>query len=355
MSQGNTKAGSNSTLYRLVNEAKQYWLWFLFGIIGTILLSGIDASTAWLIKPIVDDGFSGKSHLFMMWAPLLVVGLFFMRGVAGFLSRYYTVRVARTVVMRFRQQIFAKLLRVPLTYYDQRNSGQILSSLIYNVDQVASASSDSLINLLRDSSFVIGLLVVMFVLNWQMSLFFIIVVPCIMFFVKKASQRLKKLSGNVQDSVGIVTRVCDQMIQAHKIVRICGRQEDELQKMRDATQYNRNQELKIEVTNSVNSAVVQLLMGLPLAAALFIAMQPIFHVTAGSFASIITSMLMLFRPCRRLTTLNSMLQKALLALRVFLRHWTKVRRWMLVNWSFHVLKVMCHFSMLIFSIKIQIN
>jgi len=297
--------------YRLLRYSSRYWGIFLLGVCGTIVLSMVDAGFTWLIKPIINKGLVDRDMAFIKWLPLLIVIIFIIRGVAGFISNYFINRVARNVVMDFRRGIFSKLLRLPAAFYDENSSGHLLSTIIYNVEQVAQASSDALLTILREGSLAVGLLVVMFVVSWQLSLMFLVISPFIGWVMKWSSARLRRLSKTVQQSVGDVTHVADEGIQAYKVIRLHGGQDYEYDKFFMATKRNQQRELKVVITNSVGTAIVQLLISVPIAVTLLFATMPSLNVTAGSFASVVTAMVMLLRPVRRITMVNSEIQKGI--------------------------------------------
>jgi subfamily B ATP-binding cassette protein MsbA len=300
-----------TTYKRLLKAASKHWLIFVIGITGTITMSLIDAGFTWLIKPIVNKGFINRDLMFIKWLPLIVILVFLMRGIAGFVSNYFISRVSRSVVMEFRQKLFTHMLKLPSTFYDQSNSGQLLSTIIYNVEQVASASSDVLLTVLREGSLVFGLLAVMFTVNWRLTLVFIVVTPFIAWVVKVSSDRLRRLSGGVQNTMGDVTHIASEGIDAHKVIRIYGGQRYEDDKFINATEGNRQKEMKVVVTNSLGTSAVQALISIPIAIALYFATQPALGVSAGSFAAIISAMVMILRPMRRVTMVNSFIQKGI--------------------------------------------
>ena len=299
------------TYKRLLQATRQYWSIFLFGIIGTIVVSLTDAGFTWLIKPIINKGFINRDKEFIHCLPLIIVCVSLFRGMAGFLSTYFINRVARNIVMDFRRAIFSHLLRLPARFYDNNNSGHLLSTIIYNVEQVAQASSNALVAILQESSLVIGLLVVMFLVNWELTLFFLVVTPIITWVMKICSTRLRRLSTGVQKSMGEVTHISSEGIEAYKVIRLYGGQKYENEKFYHATKLNQQRELKVVVTNSVSISLVQLLIAVPIAIILFFAIQPALHVTAGSFASVVSAMIMMLRPVRRLTMVNSYIQKGI--------------------------------------------
>lgn len=301
------------TYKRLLQYAKPYWVLFLFGAVATIIVSGTDATFTGLIKPIIDESFIKRDRSFIHWLPILIFGIFIIRGAAGFVSSYCISRVARTVVRDLRRLIFSRLLQLPATFYDHNSSGYILSTIVYNVEQVAQACSDALMTIIRESSLALGLIIVMFVVSWKLSLLFIIITPLIMWVVKWSSARMRRLSTNVQESVGDVTHVAGEAIEGYRVIRLHGGQEYETEKFNVATKNNLHRELKIVVTNGVGTSSMQLLLAIPIAVTLLIATNPALHISAGSFAAIVAAMISLLRPARRMSMVNTEIQKGVAA------------------------------------------
>ena len=296
---------------RLILDAKKYWSLFVLGAAGTMVLSGVDAGLTWFLKPVLDLGFINRNSHFISWLPLIIVCVFVFRGMGGFLSDYSISRVARSVVTDFRRRLFSHYMSLPASFYDKSRSGDLLSIIIYNVEQVAQACSDSLVTVLRESSLLVGLVIVMFSISWELSLFFVVVTPFIAWVVRWSSKRLRRLSCSVQDSVGDVTSVAEEGIENYKVIRIFGGQSYEIGKFYAATKRNLQQALKVVVTNSIGSASVQILVSIPISATLYFATMPSFNFSAGGFAAIVGAMVSLLRPFRRLTTVNATFQRGI--------------------------------------------
>lgn len=297
------------TYRRLLQATKKYWLCFSIGVVATAAMSLVDAGFAWLIKPIIDKGFINRDAHFIHWLPFMVVTIFLVRGLFVFLSTYCVTRVSRHVVMDFRRRLFDHLLKLPTSFYDKSSSGQLISTLIYNVEQVAQASSSALLTILQESTLVIGLIAVIVSVSWQLFLLFLIILPFIAWMLKRNGSRLKRISASVQKTMGEVTRVAAEGINAHQVVRLYGGQEYERDKFYRATKANQERELKIAVVNSIGTSVVQLLLSILIAVVLIFATMPSLHISAGAFGTVISSVMMLLRPMRRLTTVHSLIQK----------------------------------------------
>lgn len=307
------KSNALNVYGRLLKISKPYWWMLILGVLGTMVLSGTDSLLTWMIQPLINKGLVNRDVQFIHLLPLMLVAIFLCRGIAGFASNYFISRAEANVVRDMRCGIFAKMLKLPARFYDSHNSGIMLSLLLYNISQVSSAGSNTLIYAIRDVSLVIGLLVVMFVADWKLLTVFVCVMPLIYFVAKYCSFRMRGLSKSVQDSMADITRVADEGIRYYKIIRIFGGLRYERFKFDREANKNRHRSLKIVVTNSVGSASVQMLLALPLAGVIFIATLPSMNVTAGSFGVVMAGMLSIIRPIRRLTSMNNDIQQGLAA------------------------------------------
>ncbi len=303
------KSKSLDTYRRLLQATKKYWLCFLLGVVATAAMSLVDAGFAWLIKPIIDKGFINRDPTFIRWLPVFVITIFIFRGFFVFLSNYCVTRVSRQVVRDFRRRLFDHFLKLPTSFYDKNSSGQLISTLVYNVEQVAQASSNALLTILQETTLVIGLVAVIVSVNWKLFLLFVIILPLIAWILKRNGSRLKRISASVQKSVSDVTGVAAETINAQQVVRLYGGQKYEHDRFYQATKANQERELKIAVVNSVGTSIVQLLLSVLIAIVLLFATMPSLHVTAGAFGTVISSVIMLLRPMRRLTTVHSLIQK----------------------------------------------
>lgn len=298
---------------RLLGFARQYWGAIVIGIIGTILSAGTDAAFTWLLKPVLDMGFIAKDEAFIKWLPLIIVVAFLIRGATSFIANYYMTWAGRNVVMKFRQEMFNHLLRLPATFYDKSTSGQLLSALLYNTEQLAKASTDALVTVVQETCFISGLVIVMLSTSWQLTLWFMFAVPLIATVARYASKRMRRLSKNVQQSMGEVTHVAEEAIEGYKVIRTFGGENYERDKFIAATAYNCRREMKVVATNSLSTAAVQQVAGIAIAVTIFLATSHHAAVSAGGFASMLAAMLAILKPMKNLTTVSSVIQKGIAA------------------------------------------
>ena len=303
---------STSTYLRLLHYGKPYWIAFGLAILGNLLNSAIDAYYVYLLKPLTDKGFIDKDATFLLFIPFIILGLFIARALAAFVGNYFMGWVSRHVVMAFRQDIFKHLLAVPSRYYDKSTSGQLLSLIVYNTTQVASACTDALSDMAEAGFLAISLLVVMFSISWPLTLLFFVVVPFIAVLVKLTSARQRRLSHEIQGSMADMTQVAEEVVEGYKVVRIFGGETYEINKFKQCTRRNVRQELKLVITKSLSVSGVQFLGACALSAMIIFATGTgRLALTAGEFAAMMAAMMALLKPMKQLTKVNAKIQRGL--------------------------------------------
>lgn len=299
---------------RLLRFVKPYLWVFALGLVGTILMSLGDAGLTVLIKPLINGGVGMVNHSTAFKAlPFLMLGIILARCLAGFLSNYCLGYVGKTVVRDFRQKIFKRILILPVSYFDQHGSGGLISKVIYNVDQLAQASSTALLILFREGVLSIALLAIMFWESWQITLLFMLIAPLVYIAIRYFSRVMRRLSRGVQDTMADVTHIVEEGILANREVRIYQGCQYESDRMNVATNTNRKRSLKIVASGSLHTSIIQIMLTLPMILILYLVIHSYFHITIGGLALIVTAMLQLPRPARRLTNVNADIQRGLAA------------------------------------------
>lgn len=164
---------------RLLTYVKPYWLVFGAVILSMLVYAGSETAMAALMKPLMDGSFVEKDPFIIKWIPIALIAIFLIRGVANFLTTYGLGWIARNVIMTLRSEMFDRLLTLPASFYDKSTSGQLMSKLLYDVEQVADAATDAILVLVRDTLTIVGLLAWMIYLNGLLSLIILLTVPFI--------------------------------------------------------------------------------------------------------------------------------------------------------------------------------
>lgn len=312
-----TKLNSQQLIQRLLNYCWPYWPVAGLGILATLVFTSIDSIATYALKPLINEGFVGRNQDFIAWVPYILLGAFLLRGIANFCSSYCMAWVARKVVTEIRQTMFAHFQLLPATYYDQSSSGRLLSKLLYDVEQVAHISTDTLSNFLQSLFFVLGLLTVMVVISWRLSLLFFITMPIMVMVVRYTNKRVRMVSARVQKAMGRVTEVAEENVEGYKAVRIYGGQQAELNKFNQAINDSRHGDMKVVVAKGISVSGVQVIASFSIALIVYLAIDPSYStvLTAGGFSSLILAMLALLKPLKNLTRINGDIQRGLAAAR----------------------------------------
>lgn len=302
------------TLYkRLLKDILPFWFVLMLGILANVGFSGIDAGFTYLLKPFMNKGFIDKDLSFIQYVPLIIIVGISLRGLIGSLGGYCMTYVARKVVRNFRQKVFSHITHLPISEYAKAPSGHLLSKILYDVEQIAQVSADALTTFVQSLCLVIGLLIVMFVISWQLSLLFLLTVPVVAMIVQYTNKRTRRVSHSVQKSMGSVTEIASEAIEGHQVVRIFGGQTYETNKFNKATEEAFRFDMKVAKIKVINMVGVQVTIafGIGLIILAAIHLSSVIVVSAGGFLSIIAAMLQLIKPLKNLSTVNSMIQQGL--------------------------------------------
>ena len=303
------------TTRRFLGYVKPYRPQFILAILAMVLYSAVDAAFIGLIQPLIDNGFGQADSPILKWAPLVVILAFILRGAFSFGSSYGLNWIGGHVVMTLRQQMFEHLLRMPVPYFDQNSTGKLISRLTYDTGLVFDSASKTLVKLVQEGALVIGLLCVMFYHSWQLSLVFLVIGPLVAVVASVIAKRFRKLSRQIQSAMGDVTTASEQMINGHKVVLAFGGQQVEAERFRLVSNRSRSKNMKMQAAQAMATPVIQILASFALAAVFLIASFPgmVETLSAGAFTSILTSMAMLLRPLKQLTSIYGEFQRGLTA------------------------------------------
>jgi len=303
------------TYRRLLRYALQHWGRLSVSIAGLVIYGLTDASFAALMKPMLDRGFVDKDPTAIQLVAVGLVGVFALRGVAGFLSNYLMSWIGWNVITRMRAQMFAKLLELPTRDYDTTASGELISKLTYNVERVANAATNAATTLVRDSFTVIFLLGWMLYLNAGMTLVALLVSPPLAWLIRRITRRFRQVSRRIQNQMGDVTHVIEEAVEANRVIKIFGGKDYEAEHFGEVNDRMKRFHLKMARTRAASVPIVQFLIAIVLAVVVYLSSidSIVQAASVGSFVSFFTAMMMLFPPMKRLTNVNAAIQTGIAA------------------------------------------
>ena len=306
---------SASQVKRFLRYLREFKLPFFVAIIGMIGYSAVDTFVFAQLQPMIDESLGKNDHEYLRLAAFAIVPLFILRGLFNFLGTYTLTWIGSQVVMRMRQQLFDKYIHLPVSFHDTQAVGGLISKVTYDTEQVANASGKALLTLVREGALVIGLLAVMFYYSWQLSIIFLLIGPLVAVIVSFVSKRFRVVSRNIQHAMGNLTSAVEQAVKGHKVVLMFGGQEIEQQRFAKKNNHNRQQTMKLAVTQILSVSSIQVIASIALAVVLYIASTPgmVEKLSAGVFINVVFCMVMLLKPLKQLTTINNEFQKGMAA------------------------------------------
>ncbi len=315
MSQSSNPLKGQDLYRRLLSYTFEHKIVFFFSILAMAAFAITDTAFAALMKPLLDGSFVEKDPDTIKYFPIVLVGLFLIRSIAGFISTYGIAWVGRNVVKKIRKEMFDKLVHTPTSTYDFSSSGELLSKVTYDTEQVAEAATKALTVLVRDGLTVIGLVGLMFYQSFVLSVGLFVIGPVIAIFIKLMSVRFRDTSKHIQESMGYITNVVEELIAGHRVVKIFGGENSEKNSFEIVNENNKTRHLKLALIQGVSIPMVQFVVAVFLAGVIYYVTSQTYssQISVGTFMSFITAMILVFAPIKRLAEINVVLQRGLAA------------------------------------------
>jgi subfamily B ATP-binding cassette protein MsbA len=305
---------SNSVqLYRrLLSYAWPYKGVFLLGILGMLGLAMSTGFFVGLMKPIIDGGFVDKDPAIIQLIPIGVVCLFAFRGLSSFTAEYCINWLGRKVIFDIRNALFSHLMRLSSGFYDMSASGTLIAKLIFDVEQLARAATNAVLVIARDGLTVIVLMLWMAYLNLKLTLVLVVLVPPAILVVRIMSQRLRKTSRRIQESVGGISQIAQEAIEGQRIVKAFGAQQLEIESFTKVNTSNRRQFMRRVAVSAIGVGSMVLVAAIAIALVLFVAIKS-GQATAGEFVSYTLAMMWMMNPIKRVAKINETIQAGIAA------------------------------------------
>ncbi len=288
---------------------------FAVAVVGMLVVALGETGFAWLMKPLMDNGFVDRDANALRLLPFQLIGILAVRAVGQFFDSYALDWVGRRVIFDLRQALFERMLHLPTEYFDRSSSAILVSKLVYDAEQVSNASTVALRILIRDSLHSLLLIALMLYLSWKMTLAFLIVVPLALVILRISSSRFRKTSSRIQDSMGDITHAAKEALQGHDLVKAFNAYQQETARFGKANNRNRQQFMKRALVLAISVPLTIFVAGLGLAAIIAYALSLTGNdqLTAGTFVSYLTATVMLMQPIRRLSKINETIQTGVAA------------------------------------------
>ncbi|HEY7638914.1 MAG TPA: lipid A export permease/ATP-binding protein MsbA [Steroidobacteraceae bacterium] len=307
--------GAWHTYRRLLSYVRPHRPMFLLGILGATLFAATMVSFAGFAKEFGDGTFEHRDPRTIVVLPVALIVLFALRGLGDFVQTYCMGYVGRQVVKRLRTQIFERMMLLPIGYYDRNSSSVLLSRLTYNTEQVGQAATDSVVVAVREALTIIGSIAYLFVLNARLALIAITMGPVVSWLVTIINRKFRRYSRRIQDSMGDITRVAKETLDAPRIVKVYNAQGYQNAQFETVNEHNRRSYMRLVLTKGLSNPVVQLVMALGSAVVLSIAIADVVHgrKSPGELMGFLVALVQISAPLRSLVAVAGPMQQGIAA------------------------------------------
>ena len=306
--------------FRLLGYVKPYIGYFAISILGYVIFASTQPMLAGILKYFVDGLSNPEAVLFptvpylrdlqlLQAVPLLIVLIAAWQGVGAYLGNYFLAKVSLGLVHDLRVSLFNSLLVLPNRYFDNHNSGHLISRITFNVTMVTGAATDAIKVVIREGLTVVFLFAYLLWMNWQLTLVMLAILPLIALMVGSASKKFRKQSKKIQVAMGDVTHVASETIQGYRVVRSFGGEVYEQKRFFKASQSNTNKQLRMTRTGAIYTPALQLVIYSAMAVLMFLVLYLRGDASAGDMVAYITLAGLLPKPIRQLSEVSSTIQK----------------------------------------------
>ena len=306
--------------FRLLSYVKPYMGLFALSILGFLIFASTQPMLGYILKYFVDGLSNPEAVLFptvpflrdlqlLQAVPLLIILIAAWQGLGSFLGNYLLAKVSLGLVHDLRVQLFNNLLTLPNRYFDNHNSGHLISRITFNVTMVTGAATDAIKVVIREGMTVIFLFASLLYMNWRLTLVMIAILPLIAVMVSTASKKFRKQSKKIQVAMGDVTHVASETIQGYRVVRSFGGEVYEEKRFLKASQSNTNKQLRMTRTGAIYTPALQLVIYSAMAVLMFLVLYLRGDASAGDMVAYITLAGLLPKPIRQLSEVSSTIQK----------------------------------------------
>lgn len=303
------------TYRRLLTYLKPHRGMFALGMLGAMVFSASMVGFTAFAKFFGDGTFEQADPRTIVWLPLALVGLFFVRGVGDFTQMYCMGYVGRQIVKRMRGELFSKLLRLPVGYYDRNSSNVLLSRLTFNTEQVGQASTDSVIVTLRETLTIVGSIAALFYFNARLAAISLTMGPLVAWLVTIINRKFRRYSRRILDSLGDITRVAKETLDAPRVIKVYNAEGYQDRQFEAVNEHNRHSAMRLVLTRGLSNPVVQMVTAIGSAVVLSIAIADAIanRMTMGDLLAFLTALVGIAQPLRSLIGVSGPLQQGIAA------------------------------------------
>ncbi|GAB6033899.1 lipid A export permease/ATP-binding protein MsbA [Galenea microaerophila] len=300
---------------RLLGYIKPYKKVIALTLLMLLIIAAMEPITAAILKELVDRSLIEKDPASFVQVPLMLAGVFIIKGLAEYASKVSSTWLAEKAILDIRADMYHKMQYLPLEQYDRYSTGKLMAKITYDVQQASNALSTAWVVIIRDSLTILALLGYLLYISWQLTLLMAVIGPIVAWIIDKASKLMRDSSRKMQNNMGQLTHQMEEGLTGHRDIKIYGAENYEEQRFQQTASELFNNTLQVTKVSAANVPLVQVLAAIALSIIVYIAMQLSAQgvFTPGELLAYVTAMALTFEPIRRITNINETVQKGMAA------------------------------------------
>lgn len=281
----------------------------------SLMISAATTATGYLIKPVIDDIFVNSDTTGLVLLPLMVIAVFFIKGLGTYGQEYFMNYVGEDIIRRLRNLLYDRIQDLPISFFQQERTGTLMSRITNDVNMLKAMVSKAVTGSLRDASSIVGLTAVIFYLNWRMAIIAFIVLPVAFWPVFSLGRKVRRVSTGCQQAMAELNAFLHETFAGNKIVKAFGMEPHEKKRFFDKTNRLFSLEIKGVIIRALSSPIMEFFGGLGIAFVIWYGGSEVISgkTTPGTFMSFLACVLLLYDPVKKLSHLNNSIQQGLAA------------------------------------------
>ncbi len=298
--------------FRLFAYLRPYWHWLLIGTILALAVSAMDGAIAWLVKPAMDDIFIRRDMLMLKLLPFALLGVYVAKGVGRYLQSYLMASVGERVIARIRRDLYTHIQGMPLAFFADLHSAELMSRVVNDVGRLARLSSSVLVMAIRQVGTIVALVAVMLLREWILALIALAVFPFVGVTVRAIGRKLYKINQRAQEKIAELNVILQESFAGTKIVKAFGREAHEQQRFDRINRRILDLSLKNVRADEITEPLMEIFGALGIMGALWYGGYRVIQgdMTPGTFFSFTAAVIMLYGPVRKLSRIANTVQQS---------------------------------------------
>ncbi len=300
---------------RLLGVIRPYRTKLLIAMLAMILVAAFTGAQAYLVKDLLDKVFMEKNAFFLKLLPLLVIVIFFLKGVSYYIYSMLLEQVGQSVIRDFRLRIFNHIHRQSLSFFNKTPTGTLMSRIISDVALLQQAVSNALVGAVRDFFQVVILLGVVFYMNWRLAMISFIILPVAAYPIVKFGRLFRKISTRTQEEVAQVSNILHETITGNRIVKAFTKEQYEGNRFFNQVSKLFMLTMKDAKYHCMQHPFMEFIGGVAIAVIIWFGGNEVIRGTAtpGTFFAFLTALIAAYEPVKGVTKINSAIQRGLAA------------------------------------------